>query len=148
MHFQSMSAWQEKLQGFLTKYKCDLPSPSTLVQELSMWYLKWKSARDEVKELKEAYLYAIQSIQYPNISHLLKILLTIPVTSASTERANSTIKYIKASLRSTMTQQTLNCLVLGYKHKDLLAQLKENELVDIFIRMKRRRLLLGNPVSE
>ena len=74
-------------------------------------------------------------------------MLTIPATSASSERANSTLKFIKTRLCSTMSQDSLNAFVLGYKHKDLLHRLKAQAFTQKFIRMKRRLLLL-NPMSE
>ena len=72
----------------------------------------------------------------------------MPVTSASTERANSTLKHLKTKERSSMSQATLNAVVLGYKHKDLLANANIEELTNNFIRMKRRRVLLSDPTSE
>lgn len=85
---------------------------------------------------------------YPNVEYLLKLLLTIPVTSATSERSNSTVKYIKNNLRSTISQGSLNACVLGYRHKDLMGKIKTGNLVKRFINKKRRRLLLANPVAE
>ena len=145
---ESESAWSKSIQQFVAKYNEDVPSSSTMPQELDMWYSKWVDTRAPIKELKEAYLSASTSICFPNVAYLLKVLLTVPVTSAGAERANSTLKFIKTSVRPSMKQETLNCLVLGYKHKDLLANITEGELVDRFVRIKRRRLLLANPMDE
>lgn len=99
-------------------------------------------------DLPEAYQAASSSGLYPNILYLLKVLLTVPVTSATTERANSTIKYIKSNLRSTLAERSLNALVLGYKHKDFMENISSDDLLSKFVAMKRRRLLLLNPTSE
>lgn len=84
----------------------------------------------------------------PNILYLLKVVLTIPATSASTERANSTLKFVKTWLRSTISQHFLNACLLADKHKDLLRKISLDTLVNKFIAMKRRWLLLNNPLSE
>ena len=55
----------------------------------------------------------------PSVHNLLRLYLTVPVTSATSERTFSTLKCVLTSLRSSMTQKRLNnCLIL-YIHKDL-----------------------------
>ena len=49
---------------------------------------------------------------------------------------------------STIRQKTLNTFVLGYKHKDVLRSLDSDLLLQAFICMNRRGLLLLNPLSE
>lgn len=75
-------------------------------------------------------------------------MLTLAVTSASTERANSTLKFIKTKLRSTISQLPLNAFVLAYKHKDILYQISNESLRNQFIAMKNRRLSMQNPISD
>ena len=130
----------------------DLSSPDTLSQELNMWH-QWNQEREKeggqvASTLGEALVLAQSNVLLPNVQYLLKVLLTMPVTSASTERANSTLKFIKTKLRSKMSQTALNAFVLAYKHKDILHKITAEELVDSFIRMKRRRLLMVNPISD
>ena len=48
---------------------------------------------------------------FPNIYILLKISLTLPVGSVSTERSFSKLKLIKSRLRSTMTNDRLESLM-------------------------------------
>ena len=126
----------------------DLPDTTTINQELDTWYQKWLTSDHRVTDLAEAYYQAECSINFPNICYLLKILLTMPITNASTERSNSTLKFIKTRMRSTMSQHTLNSLLLGFKHRDLLNSVSVADLTSSFIRMKRRRLELRNPLSE
>ena len=141
---------------FSMEHRDDLPSPDTIQQEFSSWYHKYSEKEKSNKKKKssvpdsllEAYKDAEGSVNYPNTLYLLKLLLTIPATSASTERANSTLKFIKTRLRSRISQKSLNTFVLGYKHKDILHSLDSDSLLQAFIGMKRRRLLLLNPLSE
>lgn len=132
---------------FSVPYTDDLPDPLNLNQEISMWHTICNTKK-ETETIKAAYIIAEGSVNFPNVTFLLKLLLTIPVTSATTERANSTLKYIKSKLRSTMAQTTLNACVLGYKHQDLMHKISVHSLTDKFIKMKRRRILLNDPTSE
>ena len=51
--------------------------------------------------------------------NLLRLYLTVPVMSATSERTFSALKCVLTSLRSSMTEKPLNnCLIL-YIHKDL-----------------------------
>lgn len=132
---------------FAEKHTTDLPSESSLAQEMDTWFRKWSGVGGRL-DLPGAYQFSLKSGLYPNIEYLLKILLTIPVTSATTERANSTIKYIKTRLRSSLSQLSLNAMVLGYQHKDFVSRINSVDLLDQFVAMKRRRMLLVNPTSE
>ena len=135
------------MMTFADRYKDDLPSSSTLEQELCTYYTEWYANKTEL-ELGELYAKSSACSLYPNISYLLKLLITIPVTSATTERAHSTLKFIKTKLRSSMGQGSLNTFVLGFKHKDLLSKVNIKQVVQQFIGMRPRRLLLPSPVSE
>lgn len=79
------------------------------------------------------------------VDHLLRIYLTIPMTSATAERTFSTLRRLKNYLRSTMTQRRLNHIILLHTHKervdvlDLLAIAKEFVLAN-----DRRRSYFGH----
>lgn len=53
------------------------------------------------------------------VALLLKLYLTIPVTTATAERSFSTLRRVKTYLRSTMTQCRLNNVMLLHCHKDI-----------------------------
>lgn len=64
------------------------------------------------------------------LDQLLRIYLTIPMTSTTAERSFSTLRRLKSYLRSTMTQKRLNHVLL-HTHKDWtdeinVLQLKRN----------------------
>ena len=48
---------------------------------------------------------------------LLRIYLTVPMTSATAERTFSTLRRVKNYLRTTMTQKRLNHIILLHAHK-------------------------------
>ena len=51
------------------------------------------------------------------IHKLLKLYLTIPVTTATAERSFSSLKRIKTYLRNSMTQERLNHCILLHTHR-------------------------------
>ncbi|KAL9293973.1 putative HAT dimerization domain, ribonuclease H-like superfamily [Arabidopsis thaliana] len=61
-----------------------------------------------------------------------RILLTIPITVASTERSFSKLKLLKSYLRTTMTQDRLNGLALIAIENDLLERIDMESLIDDF----------------
>ena len=89
-----------------------------------MWKQFWKKEKAEKpKTLSATYEFLTQKIIYqmfPNIVRVLNIVLTIPVTGASVERANSTLRYVKTDFRSTMSEERFNALLLLYVHRDML----------------------------
>jgi len=68
------------------------------------------------------------------------------VKSSSVERANSSLKYIKNPLRSTMGEDRFNALLLMYVHKDI--QIDINKIVDKFAGKHPRKMMLTNPLFD
>ena len=77
---------------------------------------------------------------YGNLTRLIKIALTLPLTSTSAERAFSKLKLIKSRLRTTMQQERLESLMLMSIEDDLLEQLDVDKLVQLFVDMAPRRM--------
>lgn len=70
---------------------------------------------------------------------LLKILLVMPATNATSERTFSALRRIKTYLRSTMTQVRLNNLMMLHIHKDKTDSLDLCAIADEFATTKERR---------
>ena len=96
--------------------------------EMVRWKCKWQNVTEKLSTLIDTLKHAKPEL-YPNIHRAVTVLLTMPVTSANTERSFSTLKRIKTYLRSTMVENRLNGLSLmhcpsrdspelwpGYKH--------------------------------
>lgn len=71
---------------------------------------------------------------FPTIYTALKICLTLPVFSASTERSFSKLKIIKSRLRTTMSQSRLEDLMIISCENDLVEELKVDydKIIDEF----------------
>ena len=93
------------------------------------------------KKKKERMSVSGQELLFPNVLQVLKLLLVTPVTTASVERANSALGFVKSDHRSTMSEGRLNALLRLYVHKD--TQLDFEEVVTAYGHKHPRRMLLG-----
>ena len=126
-------------------FSSDLPAADSLQQEVERWVMRWQNTENLPQSLSDTYR-ATNCHLYPNISCILHLLLVAPVTSASVERANSSLDYVKTELRSTMSQNRLNDLILLYIHKDI--PLQYSDIVDRFAVRAPRRMQLIDPMHH
>ncbi len=73
------------------------------------------------------------------VSKLLNIFLTIPVTTATAERTFSTLRRLKSYLRSTLTQKKLNNFMLLHSHKDITDKIDVYRVAAKFVELNERR---------
>ena len=78
------------------------------------------------------------------IHTLLKIYLTIPVTTATAERCFSALKRIKTYLQNSMTQECLNNCMILHVHKDKTGSLNLTEVAREVSDNDRMRHFFGN----
>jgi hypothetical protein len=69
---------------------------------------------------------------YPNVWIAYRILIIVLVTVASTERSFSKLKLLKNHLRSTMSQERLNGLVMCTIERTILENVDLNTVLDDF----------------
>src|SRR4029434_4668564 len=87
---------------------------------LTMQIQSWKQLNELQPKCSELYQALESSANfYPNIHCVLKVLLTMPVSTASAERSFSIMRRLKTYLRSTMTDKRLTGLALMNIHTDL-----------------------------
>ena len=78
-------------------------------------------------------------ISHTEVDKVLRLYLTLPLTSATAERCFSSLRHLKSYLRSTMTQKRLNHLMLLYAHNERVDQLQLQDIVKEFIQKNPRR---------
>ena len=79
------------------------------------------------------------------VHKIMKIYLTVPVTSATAERSFSTLRRVKNYLRTTMTEKRLNHLILLHSHKHRTDEVSVVEVAKEFsLRNDRRKEFFGN----
>jgi hAT family C-terminal dimerisation region len=81
---------------------------------------------------------------FGEVSKLLRLFLVIPATSATAERSFSAMRRLKTYLRSTMTAERLNSIMLLHVHKDKLEDIDDYETISSFVSCSdKRRDLFG-----
>lgn len=73
------------------------------------------------------------TLVYGHLAKLLKIAVTLPVTSASAERVHSKLKLVNTALRFTSANDRMSDLVQIYVDRDIVEGLGLGELVSEFI---------------
>jgi len=91
-----------------------------LSTEIKLWKRKWTEIieKDRPNSAIEAYIKC-NSEYFPNISFLLKLLVTLPVSTSTPERTFSTIKRLKNYLRNSSGQERLTGLALLSVHRQM-----------------------------
>ncbi|XP_065664807.1 uncharacterized protein LOC136086438 [Hydra vulgaris] len=93
---------RKKVKEFVRIYQNDLPEPSYFYAELDMWEVYWKNHSDSAPKTISDSLQKCDNHTFPNISTILRIFCTLPVTTCTCERSLSALKIIKTSLPNTM----------------------------------------------
>jgi hypothetical protein len=69
----------------------------------------------------------------PEMVKVLRLLLTVPLTTCTAERSFSSLRRLKTYLCSTMTQRRLNNIAVLHVHHDYVQNLSVDSLIDEFI---------------
>lgn len=88
---------------------------------------------------------------FSETSNLLKVIITIPMTTAEAERSFSTLKRIKTFLRSTMSEDPLLALSMLSIEKNMINNISNfnKKIIDVFAEKKERRIeLIYKNVSD
>lgn len=105
------SIWQELKET----YQEFLPSIETADSEYDLWKHSILNGSIDGSTLQEALKH---SDIYPNIQVMLKVLLIMPVSTATVERSFSGLRRLKNYMRSSMTNGRLTGLALMHVHKN------------------------------
>ena len=93
---------------------------SRLRNQLAVVHDIIESVSPSLQDIKEAILSLnTTSALFSEVGKLLQLLYTVPASNASAERSFSSLRRLKTYLRSTMTAQRLNHMLLLHVHKDL-----------------------------
>lgn len=91
-----------------------------------------------LKVLEKILSYSLDDI-YSNVSIVLRILLTMPVTTASAERSFSKLKLIKNYLRSTLSKEKVTNLTIISIESEIADHLK-CYIIDTFSEIKSKKI--------
>lgn len=91
----------------------------------------WEEASIIVKDTETTQVALVDQV-----SKLMQLILVMPATNASSERV---IQCFKSSLRSTMSQERLNYLMLLHVHKDRTDNLCLKTAINEFVQDSQHR---------
>lgn len=95
-----------------------------------------------LKNLNELSMKLVETKKYRNhqkVYLLLKLVLLLPVATATVERAFSGMTQIKSKLRNSMGDGLLNDILVTYLEKDLFLNVSLDAIVNRFQNMQTRR---------
>ncbi|RID58618.1 hypothetical protein BRARA_F01907 [Brassica rapa] len=81
-------------------------------------------------------------IAHPLVYRLLKLVLTLPVATASVERCFSAMKLVKTAARNRIGDQFLSDCMVCFVEKELLDSVSNEKVIQRFQKMNERRVVL------
>ena len=78
-------------------------------------------------------------LMVPDAMRLLRLLLTLPASSATSERSFSALRRLKTWLRATMTQARLNAVAVCHVHRERVAQVDVERVAAAFVQLNPHR---------
>ena len=96
------------------------------------------SIADVMKHLQQ--MSPAQKTLLSEVILVMKLILVMPATNATSERSFSVMRCLKSYLRSTMAQDRINHLMALHVHKDLTDNLVLTDVANEFISKCERRL--------
>ena len=97
----------------------------------------------ELKSLSELSQWLVRtrnSEHYKLMYRIVRLVLTLPVSTATTERAFLAIKIVKTNLRNRMENDFLTDFLMLYIEKDIASTFSLDSIVDDFEDLKKRRV--------
>ena len=73
------------------------------------------------------------------VYNLLKLILFLPVVTASVERVFSALTFVKIKLRNKMGDSLLNDCLHTFIERDIFFQVDENDIINTFMSFRKRR---------
>ena len=141
--------WKQNVKDFCHHYRQDIPNIVGLDAELQLWERMWQVQQVEGANIPDRISNTLEVIDqeaFVNIYTILKILATIPISSASCERSFSSLRNLKNYLRNTMGQDRLNGLALMNSHREM--NLVLDKLIDLFANLHPRRMRMVNILQD
>ena len=131
--------------------KCDADGAAGLIKQYSstlsinadlahaeMVMVKMSSRDVTLENVRAAVLTGF----YPNFTKVLKLVIFLPVGTATCEHSFSAMRRVRNWMRTTMAQQRLSSLSLLYIESDITKRIKPEEIVDRYDTKTPWRLLL------
>ncbi|XP_068204694.1 zinc finger MYM-type protein 1-like [Palaemon carinicauda] len=116
----------------------------SLNQQLDFFHNQFKGST--VEDYRKIFADMVPEVRrmFPQVEALLRLLLVSPASSCTAERSFGALRRLKTWLRSSMSQQRLNHLMICHVHRDRLATLSPQAIAEEFIRAEdKQRTIFG-----
>jgi len=138
----------EQLNVLSEFYRKDLGSKEMVLKEYENIHAllnAWEFSDGEAvpRDHEDLLLFLIKNClldQFESIATLLKLSLTLPVSSAHDERAFSCLKRVKSYLRSSMSEKRISDLAVISINREVVADLTIRDLEEPFLQEKSRKI--------
>lgn len=133
----------ELVSQFVNVYKLYDFNLDRLINELKCVYKSAEFKNLSIYKIIEHFYENNINTVFPEVLRLAKLIVTVPASSASTERSFSSLKRIHTYLRNTQGQQRLTDLSTISIEKNLLTEIKRlpnfyDSILQIFLQKDRR----------
>ena len=140
---------QEKLVKLATKFYADDFTTDELARlpwQLNMYVIHVR--RDErfhhLKNLCQLSVLLVETNKHEHyhiVYKLLKLVLILPVATASVERVFSSMSYVKNNLRNKMGDEYLNDCLVTFIEREFFNQVKDEDVINRFQKGTRKVIL-------
>jgi hypothetical protein len=130
--------WQELERG-LEPYLTYFRDPVILIKsEFKLWCRKWEQISPIERPKSACSALDHCGLHFPNISLMLQLLATLPITTAEAERLFSKLESTLTAIRASMQETRLEALLLLQVHKESTPSIEA--VIDRFAMTSARRL--------
>jgi hypothetical protein len=95
-----------------------------------------------ISELCRGLAETNKSQHYHLIDRLIRLVLTLPVSTTTTKRTFSAMKHVKIVLRNKMKNEFLTDSMMIYIEQELVEDINSDSIIDEFYSTKHRRVQL------
>ena len=92
-----------------------------------------------ISELGKLMVSTNKHLAFPLVYQLLKLVLVLPVATASVERCFSGMKIVKTVLRNRIGDDFMNHCIICFLEQRLLYSIPRKDVIDYFLKMRDRR---------
>ncbi|CAH9134047.1 unnamed protein product [Cuscuta epithymum] len=122
--FEEYEMFQLRVQFQHFEHVCQLPEFGAL---------------DSISDLSQWLITTRKSDIYPLVYRVVTLIITLPVSTATTERSFSAMSIMKTTLRNKMEDEYLTDCLLVYIEKQIAKKFSVDSLIDDFRDMQERR---------
>jgi hypothetical protein len=150
-NFESYALNQKEIVGLAAMYTADFREMdlTALKKELTEFVMftedeenatVFEPVKSNLKQLSVAFCKHKLVSVFPQLFKLIRLVLSLPISTASTERAFSAMKILKTRLRTTMGDDWLVDLMVIYVERAVAKSLDIKDIANFFMNMSARRV--------